>query len=400
MPLTLEAIRAQFPALASGFVYMDNAGGSQVPGVVADAIRDYMLSNYAQIGGDYPASVYATENVARAHCFIETLMGGEDKDRVILGPSTSALLRTIADAYALAWPAHAEVIVAENGHEANISPWLYLRDRGFTVHIWECDPETGSCSVDGLRGLLNANTKLVCFPQVSNILGRVEDYSEFIRVAHEAGAKVLVDGVAYAPHLPMRVAEWGADWYVFSTYKVFGPHMAALWGTHETLAELTGPNHSIIERANVPYKFELGGVNHEGCAGLNALAGYFALLSGRGAFDREAVVEAMTYADRLERPLTNRFVEFLGSKSGVTLLGPNSDRLPIVAWHSDRTPAHDLSLAAARAGLGIKWGNFYSYRLLERMGFDTKCGVARASFAHYNTLDEVDRLISVLDPLL
>lgn len=379
---------------------MDNAGGSQVPREVADAMRDYMLSSYVQIGADYPASRRATANIAEAHGFVEILMGGDDAGRVILGSSTSTLLRMLADAYAQVWELGSEIVVAENGHEANVSPWLYLGDRGFTIRVWEADPETGVCSLDKLKELLSSKTRLVSFPQVSNILGGIEDFGLCIEAAHAAGARVVLDGVAYAPHLPMKVAEWGPDWYVFSCYKVFGPHMAALWGTHEAQAELCGPNHSLIPRASIPYKFELGGVSHEGCAGLNAIRPYLQFLAGDSSFGRQTAVRAMEAVDTMERPLTARFLSFLQSKPRVRILGPVTNRLPILSFVHGTVPSKAIADGAEKHGIGIRWGNFYSYRLLERMGIDPAAGVARASFAHYNSMDEVERLIEVLDSLL
>ncbi len=399
----IEAVRARFPSLSNEFAFMDNAGGSQVPREVADEIRDYMLGSYAQIGADYPHSQRATATVNDAHTFIETLMGGDDSGRAILGSSTSTLMRMLADAYALILSPSDEIIVAESGHEANISPWLYLKERGFTVRTWEADPQTGVCSLATLRNLLSEKTKLVAFPHVSNILGGVEDVGPCVDAVHQAGAKAIVDGVAYAPHLPMSVAEWGVDWYVFSCYKVFGPHMAALWGTHEAMAELTGPNHSIVPRTEVPYKFELGGASHEGCAALLGLRPYLAFLAGTPTFGRESVVNGMLASEAMERPLTTRFLDFLATKPKVKVIGradSREGRLPILAFTHETVGTKEIADTATAGGSYMRWGNFYSYRLLQRLGIDPTTGVARASFAHYNTLAEVDRLIASLDRLL
>lgn len=401
-PVDSTSVRAWFPSLTSGEIYMDNAGGSQVPGIVADAVRDYMLREYVQVGADYPASQRATRNVAEAHAFVETLFGGEGAGKAILGSSSSTLLRMLADAYADAGGSRNVVVVAESGHEANVSPWLHLAKRGWEVRWWHADSETGVCTLESLQSLLDDRVRVVAFPHVSNILGGIEDVLPCVRAAQAAGARVVVDGVAFAPHLPMRVAEWGVDWYVFSTYKVFGPHMGALWGRHEALAELVGPGHSIVPADSVPYKFELGGVNHEGCAGLNALRPYFAFLAGASAFDRQAAVAAMDAVDALERPLTERFLDFLRSKP-VRILGRSDSgpgRLPILSFVHPNVPSKAIADVAAKHGIGMRWGNFYSYRLLERMGVPPTTGVARVSFAHTNTMDEVEKLIAALDPLL
>jgi selenocysteine lyase/cysteine desulfurase len=194
--------------------------------------------------------------------------------------------------------------------------------------------------------------------------------------------------------------------YVFSCYKVFGPHMSALFGTNEALAELTGPNHPFVPRDLIPGKFELGGVLHEGCAGLLALRPYFNFMAGRAedaAFERSTVVDAFRAMFALEEPLAARFLAFLRSKPAVRILGPaesGPNRVPTISFVHERVSTKEIASAAEKAACGMRWGNFYSVRLLERMSIDPATGVARASFAHYNTLDEVNRLIGALDGVL
>ncbi|MBC8065316.1 MAG: aminotransferase class V-fold PLP-dependent enzyme, partial [Chlorobia bacterium] len=306
--LDIQQIRDQFPALARGEVFMDNAGGSQVPLTVADAVRDYMLTSYVQVDADYAASQQATQTVADAHAMVNTIMGGDGIGRTIFGSSSSSLCRTLADAYAEALGPGDEVIVGESGHEANVGPWVSLAKRGITVKIWEAHPETGVCEIERLTELLSDRTKVVAFVQVSNILGHVENICPCIDAAHAVGARVVVDGVAYAPHLPVDVAAWNADWYVFSCYKVFGPHIGAMFGKYEAFAELTGPNHYFLPNDYLPGKFELGGVNHESCAGLLGLKPYLTFLAGSNSFDRASVLEAWRVMEELEGPLTARFL--------------------------------------------------------------------------------------------
>lgn len=407
MPLrvlpSVEAVRSWFPSLESGFAYMDNAGGSQVPGVVPDAIREYMLSSYAQTGAEYPASKRATETVDSAHAMLDAFFGGEGAGHTILGPSSSALLRMLALCYSDALEPEDEIVVAESGHEANISPWLYLARHGLNVRIWPANAETGSCEARDLAAMLTDRTRIVAFPQVSNLLGHVEDFHGAIGLAKEAGARVVLDSVAYAPHLPLDVKAWGVDWAVFSTYKVFGPHMAALWGSKEAMAELEGPNHSIIPASQHPYKFELGGSCHELCAGQNALRSYYQFLADRSGYDRETAVEAVGTVDALERPLTKALLDYLAGKPSVRVLGkPNFDegRLPIVSFlHRQKLPT-EIAAAALTSDCGIKTGTFYSYRLCDRLGIDRDTGVTRISLAHTNSESELDRLFHALDTVL
>jgi cysteine desulfurase family protein (TIGR01976 family) len=402
----IDTIRSRFPALASGFGYMDNAGGSQVPGAVADAVRDYMLTSYAQLGADYPASQRATKTVADAHAFVNTLMNGEGVGKVVFGSSSSTLCRMLANCFAEVLTEGGEVVVATSGHEANVHPWVKLGKYGATVKHWEPNPGTGVCELSTLQGMLSARTRVVAFPHVSNILGGVEEIGPCIEAAHRVGARVVVDGVAYAPHLPIDVAAWQADFYVFSCYKVFGPHMAALFGSHAALADLTGPNHPFIAREAIPDKFELGGVLHEGCAGLLALQPYLNFMAGRpesAPFERSTVVDAFRTMFSLEDKLSAQLLEFLRSKPSVRIVGPSHSgprRVPTISFVHDSVPSKVIADTALKANIGMRWGHFYSVRLLERMGINPDAGVARVSFAHYNTAEEVARLIGALDEVL
>lgn len=402
-PPSIEAVRARFPALSSGFVFMDNAGGSQVPGCVADAVRDYMLNSFVQVEASYPVSRRATQTVADAHQFVNTLFGGEDLGKVILGASTSALCRMLSDCYAEILGPGDEVIVAESGHEANVFPWVVLANRGVAVKMWEADPITGESHIETLASLLTERTRIVAFPHVSNILGALEQVGPAVELAHKVGARVVLDSVAYAPHRALDVAKWGVDFCVFSCYKVFGPHMAALWGSNEALAEITGRNHPFIPRDYIPGKFELGGVLHEGCAGLLALKPYFAFLAGRPEFDRQTVLDAFEAASALEAPLTRRLIDFLNSKPRVSIVGPGTsgaERMATISFLHETLKPAEIVAEVDPHGIGIRDGNFYSVRLIERLGIPPSQGVTRVSLAHYNSPDEVDRLIGVLGAIL
>ncbi|MCP4638813.1 MAG: aminotransferase class V-fold PLP-dependent enzyme, partial [bacterium] len=176
-----------------------------------------------------------------------------------------------------------------------------------------------------LGDLLSERTRVVAVPHVSNLLGRIENVPKITRLAHEVGARVVVDGVAYAPHRAMDVAAWGVDWYIFSIYKVYGPHMAAMFGTHDAFAELEGPNHFFINRNDNPYKMELGGVLHEGCAGILGVRDYLAFLGGNESIEninRPTVERAFDEMTAHELPMQARLVEYLLGKKQVRLIGP------------------------------------------------------------------------------
>lgn len=403
----VQKLRSQFPSLASGFAYLENAGGAQVPAVVADGIRNYMLTTYVQTGAGYAQSDAATKNVDDAHAFANTFMGGDGVGQTILGSSSTSLLHMLANAYTYSLPAGARIIAAQTGHEANAGPWAGMARRGFDFQIWKLNPETMQCPLDALETLLKErSTSIVAFPHVSNLLGEIVNIKPAIELAHRYGAKVVVDGVAYAPHRAIDVKTLDADWYVFSWYKVYGPHMGALFGKDEAIAELEGPNHFFIPRDMVPYKFELGGVSHEGCAGLNALPEYLKVVAGRPAeasWDRQTIVDAFSVMEQLELPLQKRYIEFLKSKPEVRIIGPQhgeKDRVSTISFVHRHLPPPEIVAKVHEHPIGIRYGDAYAYRLCQALGIDTNTGVVRASFVHYNTMEEIERLCAALDPIL
>ena len=400
-----RGIRSWFPALAGETVFLENAGGSQVPRSVVERIRDYMLGSYVQLGASYPLSVRASATVDEARSFVKLLFGGDDGE-VVLGPSTSALLQMLADCYAKVLEPGSEVVVARCGHEANVGPWVRLERVGVKVRWWEVDPRTFESPIDALAGLLSDRTALVAFPHVSNLLGGVFDVQAITKLAHAAGARVVVDGVAYAPHRAMDVEAWGADWYAFSTYKVYGPHMAALWGRREAMAEVEGPNHFFVAADDVPYKLELGGVNHEACAGLLGVRDYLAFLADEAPLDqldRHGVERAFDVVAACELPVQARLVEYLLSRPEVKIIGPQharESRVGTVSFVHRSKTSREICDVVDRSGIAIRSGHMYAYRLCEALDLDPADGVVRVSLVHYNTVEEIDRLIAVLDRVL
>ncbi len=402
----LAAIRARFPALATGFAYLENAGGSQVPASVIGAIHDYFHDSYAQLGAGYPASDRATQTVADARTWMTEFVGGTGLGHAVLGASTSALMQMLAQEKALALQPGDEVVFAANGHESNMGPWARLDRRGLVPKLWPADPVTGECTLATLDPLLTGRTRVVAVCHVSNLLGGIVDLKPIVERAHAAGAEVVVDGVAYAPHRVIDVKALGVDWYAFSNYKVFGPHMATLFGKNDAIASIDGPNHFFIPRDGGVGKFELGGPSHEGCAGLLGLRRYLNFLLGRDAgtpVDHAAVRAAYAVMQSLETPLVARLVSWLLARPGVRIIGPQhaeASRVATVSFvHASKSSA-EVAAAVNREGMGIRHGHMYSYRLCEALGLNVVDGVVRVSLLHYNSPEEVERLLGVLDRVL
>lgn len=418
---SLEQIRDRFPALRRSTAFLDNAGGSHLPRCVIDAMTRYMAESYVQLGGDYPESLAAAANVADAHDMVKLLLNAHGVGEVVLASSTTTLCHLLASCYEQSpRPERNEIVVCTAGHEANIGAWMRLADRGWVVREWRAEreprgDEQGSWRIlpHTLRGLLSERTRLVAFPHVSNILGEIVDAAEVTAMAHSVGARVVCDGVAYVPHRAPDVARLGVDWYVFSTYKVYGPHAAALFGTREAFAELEGPNHSFIPRDRVPYKFELGGVNHESCAAINGLWEYLCFLAGEAGpttrapgtlrHDRAIVERAFAAMERFELGAQSRLIGWLCSRPDVVIVGPahaGPSRVPTISFVVPGRSSRELATRANRDGLAIRSGHFYSKRLIESVGLDPDDGVVRVSMVHYTSPAEITRLIEWLDRAL
>lgn len=413
---TLAHVRSLFPVFReSRTIFLDNAGGSQLPGCVIDAMTNYLTRSYANTGGDYPESLQAAATIKGAHDLVRTFVNGDGLGEVILGSSTTALVHIVANAHADAMDAaraaggpaetlrRNRIIVASAGHEANIGPWMRLAARGFEVMLWPTQrDQDGNWRplLSTLRTMLNDRTLLVACPHVSNILGEIWDAKAVCDAAHSVGAKAMIDGVAYAPHHAPDVRALGADWYVYSPYKVFGPHMGAMFATHAALQALPGPNHYFIPETEVLRKWEPGGVSHEACAGLLALGTFAKQVLGLAVDEpvtRQVLVRAMNALVALERDLQSELLEGLRNHDRIRIIGPTSgERVATVSFTLDGDESGAFARRANAAGVGVRYGHFYSKRLLEEMGIDTRQGVIRASLVGYNTPDEVRRLFMLL----
>jgi len=400
MSIRRSTVRAWFPSLQTKFAYLENAGTSQVPAVVAEAMAHFMTTSYVQLGAGYGASRRADAVVAEAHAWMETFVNAADTGRVALGPSTTVMMRHLAGAYGRHLSPGDEIIVADNNHESNAGPWYELAERGIVVRPWRVNPTTGSPELADLADLLNPRTKLVTLPHVSNLIGRVEPVAEVATLAHNVGARVVVDGVAFAPHRAIDVQALGADWYVFSNYKVYGPQNATLFGKNEAFAELTGPNHFFIDPTAIPYKFEPGGVSSVNCAGLLALRPYFQFLSDTRSDDRQTVTAAYATMESLERPLTERLLAYLATKPQVRVHGDaavTENSVATISFTHTTLSSAEIVAAVHRHPVGIRHGHMYAYRLCQGLGLEPVDGVVRVSMVHYNSEDEVDALINGLE---
>jgi len=402
-----DFVRAQFPAFAEpsleGQAFFENAGGSYTCAPVIARLERFYRSRKVQPYGPYEASRLAGEEMDEARQRLAAMMG-VGTDEVSFGPSTTQNTYVLAQAFRQWMRPGEAIVVTDQDHEANSGPWRRLADEGIEIREWKIDPGTGMLDPADLDALLDEQVRLVCFPHCSNVVGEINPVAEITRMAHDAGAAVCVDGVSYAPHGLPDVGALGADIYLFSAYKTYGPHQGLMVIRRALGAKL--PNQAHFFNADTLYKrFTPAGPDHAQVAACAGIADYIDALydhhfdapaepvaRGRAVHDLMRAQEA-----RLLQPLLDR----LADRNDLRLLGPRqaAGRAPTVAVALDMPGA----LAAERlAGRGIMagGGDFYAVRALAAQGVDPDHGVLRLSFVHYTSTAEIAQLIDALDEML
>ena len=404
--LDLDFVRRSFPALGGDWIFLDNAGGSQTLATVADRVRDYLLTSNVQLGATYEPSRRAAARVAGGFAAASDLFGAAS-DEMLLGGSSTQLLQNLARSIGEDLQPGDEIVVTDCDHEANVTPWLRLAEKGVVVRWWKTDLDVLELVPEQLDPLLNGRTRWVCFPHVSNLFGTIHPAAEIVARIHAAGARAMVDGVAFAPHRQVEAAAWGADAYVVSLYKVFGPHIGALFVRRPLLESLANVNHEFIGRGEIPYKLQPGNANFELAASLPAIVEYLDEIGrraggdGAGATLRAAAFGAIA---EHEASLAEKLLAFLRDRRAVRILGiPEGDpvrRVATVSFSVAGRNASEIPVVLDARSIGIRYGDFHSRRLVKALGLTERQGVVRISMAHYNTADEIDRTIDALSAVL
>ena len=406
MSLDLDFVRRQFPALAGEWVFFDNAGGSQTLRRVADRISDFLLTSNVQLGASYLPSQIAAERVATARADLARLVNAAAPEEIVMGPNSTVLFQFLARAMASQFRPGDQIIVTNSDHESNIGPWMGLRDRGVEVRVWPVDPETLELELDTLAGLMTDRTRLVCLTHASNILGTINPIGDIASFCHDRGARICVDAVAFAPHRAIDVRLWDVDYYVFSLYKVYGPHHAVLYGKKDLLLELDNIYHYFFDKSKVPGKLEPGNVNYELAWGSGGVVDYLEDLGRRGGGGerRGAITAAWDAIAAHEAALAERLLNYLRSRNDVTIIGRRgadaAERVPTISFTVQNRASDTIVGETDTHRIGIRYGDFYARRLIEDLGLSEQNGVVRVSMVHYNTLDEVDRLVAALDGII
>lgn len=397
-------VRAQFPALRDDWALFDNAGGSVPLGSVIARVHDYMSRWAVQLGASYLHSTTATQLVADGHAAMQRLIGADDGEVVVSSASTMNV-RTLAAALRGWFRPGDEIVVSDLEHESNSGAWRALAADGVVVRVWEFDRETQELTLAGLDRVLTDRTRLVAFTHCSNIVGTIHDVAAFVRRIHDAGALACIDGVAFAPHRAVDVKALDADFYFFSIYKVFGPHLGLLYGKRELLLRAASQNHFFIAADDLPYKLVPGGANHELTASLPAIEEYLLALDAHHGRAADGTTLARTHRAFAhiaahEAALAAPVLAFLAAHPRVRLLGlADADparRVPTIAFTVAGRHASEIPPLLDKENIAIRWGHFYAHHAVTALELHEQGGVVRISMAHYNTPDEVARLLAAL----
>jgi cysteine desulfurase family protein (TIGR01976 family) len=396
MPLDLDHVRSFFPALTSERVFFENAGGSHACRPVVDRAAAYLGGRMEQLGATHRASAEATARVEAGREAARAWVNAREVEEIVLGPSTTMNMFLMSHALRPFFEPGDEIVVTDLDHEANVGAWRRMaRELALTVREWKADPAIHALTLEGLEAALTERTVFVAFTHCSNIVGTLHDARAFIERIHDAGALACVDGVAFAPHRRVDVQALDADLYGLSLYKTYGPHQGLLYVKGEVLDRAVSLNHFFLGPEEGSYRFLPGNVNHELVSALPGLHEYVETVGG----DLDGFFAGVAAQ---EEALSTKLLAFLRGKGEVAILGqPTAEgRVPTIAFTSSRQPSTAIVAATDAAGVAIRNGHMYARRAMDAFGIDPAEGVVRVSMVHYNTLEEVDRLIEVLDRVL
>ena len=412
-PADLSTLRSRFPALGRDVagrtvVFADAPGGTQVPASVIEAMTGYLARSNANQGGAFATSEETDRTIHDARRAAADVLGADPRE-VVFGPNMTTMAFALSRSLARTLGPGDEVVVTRLDHDGNVAPWLAAaEDAGATVRWADLREGDGTLDLRSLDAALSDRTRIVAFTLASNALGTITPAADIARRAREAGAIAIGDAVHFAPHRPVDVRQLQLDVLFCSAYKFYGPHLGLMWARPEHL-EAWRPYRVRPAPDHPPDRWETGTLNHEGLAGFRAAVDYLAEVGkecGRPeGEDRRAAVIAGMEAIRLhEGGLTRRFLSGAGDVPGLRLFGiadgrRADERTPTFALRlGDRAP-RQVAEELGRRGVFVWDGNYYAVTVMERLGLESSGGAVRIGFCHYNTEDEVDRVLEELREL-
>ena len=405
--LDLKFVRSQFPAfkdpLCKNWSFLENAGGSYVPQQVIDRLNNFMISTKVQPYAEYPMSKIAGDNMDEATELFAKMINANNKE-IIIGGSTSVNLYVLSNALKYSLKPGDEVIVTNQDHEANISPWRRLSEVGAIIKEWKINPKTAELEIESLENLLTDKTKIVAVTHCSNIVGTINDLKKISELAHKKNALVIGDGVSYAPHGFPDVKDLDVDFYTFSLYKTYGPHLALLYGKEEILKKLPNQNHQFLD-GNYPYTINPGGPNHEELVSLIGIYDYMMdLYKHHFNNDNVSIRKKINKINNLisihEEELGNPILEYIFNRDDLSLIGKNKimkkNRAPTISFTHKHKTSKTISNILVSNNIATRNDNFYAWRCLEALKINTSDGLVRLSLTHYNSNKDTKKVIKAL----
>jgi selenocysteine lyase/cysteine desulfurase len=403
----LDFVRSQFPAFdeesLDGWAFFENAGGSYASRQTIDRLHRFYTETKVQPYGPYPAAAAGGQLMDDAYVRLAGILN-VGTDEVHIGPSTSQNTYVLAHAFRATFADGDEIIVTNQDHEANSGAWRRLSDHGITVKEWAISPVTGMLDPADLQDLITDRTKLAAFPHCSNIIGHENPVADICAIFRDAGVISVVDGVSAAPHGLPDVGALGADVYLFSAYKTWGPHQGVMTVRRSVCDSLPNQSHYFND-GEITKRLVPAGPDHAQVAALNGVVDYLDAVheahfaDGAPADERGRRVHDLIRAH--ETSLLTPLLDFLRSRGDVRILGPDDPaiRVPTVAVMPSKNPM-DVAMALADHKVMAGAGNFYAVRVLQAMDIALDPGVLRLSFVHYTSPAEIDQLIAALDATL
>ena len=406
--LDINFVRSQFPAfkdpLSKDWAFFENAGGSYVPINVVQKLSEFMTSTKVQPYAEYEMSKIAGQNMDMATEYFSKMINAK-KNEILIGGSTSINLYVLSNALKKFINPGDEVIVTNQDHEANISPWRRLKEHGAKIVEWQFNKNNHELEISDLKKIINSRTKILAVTHCSNIVGSVNNLREISKLAHQNNIIVIGDGVSYAPHGFPNVKDLDVDFYTFSLYKTYGPHLALLYGKEEILQNLPNQNHEFLE-GQYPYTINPGGPNHEELVSLIGIYEYFENLYNHHFQNKDLdilnkIKKINELISKHEEKVANPILEYIEKRKDFNLIGKkvikNKDRAPTIAFTSNNISSKELSTILVNNKIATRNDNFYAWRCLKALGIDVDDGVVRLSLTHYNSVDDTKAVISALD---
>jgi cysteine desulfurase family protein (TIGR01976 family) len=409
VPFPVDEIRAMFPALrkSGDFIFLDNAGGAQVPQSVVDAVANHLVDFNVQRMAKYRHSQGVDRNLEEARESVATLVNAYRPDEISFGMNATSFIRLVSVGIGKMLDERDEIVITDMDHDANIATWLALEADGARIAWWRMRGD-GELHVEDLKPLLNQRTRLVACTVTAHSIGTMVDVASVSRLAREAGAEVFLDCVHYGPHALIDVQGWQCDYLVCSGYKNFSPHLGFLWGRYEALRRLPTFKEDFIPDIP-PYKIEVGTFCYEAVAGMNAAVHYLEDLGRRflptgDNSRRKALAAAMSAIRNYETMLAARMIAVL-KKHGAVIYGISDEarlarRVPTICFNIRGITPQELAAEMGAAGIGLRDGHMFSPRLMARLGLSMETGAVRVSLVHYNKVEEIDRFDRVLTDIL